>query len=169
MKNILMIATGGTIASKEGDLGLTPAVTGEELAASVPGIKDICHLEILQLMNIDSTNMRPRQWLMIRDAIMENYNHYDGFVILHGTDTMAYTAAALSYLIQDSVKPIVLTGSQKPMANPYTDAKINLFQSILYAADDLSCNVCIVFNGKVVAGAWCRRRRRRRCGSCGTW
>ena len=147
MKNILMIATGGTIASKEGDLGLTPAVTGEELAASVPGIKDICHLEILQLMNIDSTNMRPRQWLMIRDAIMENYNHYDGFVILHGTDTMAYTAAALSYLIQDSVKPIVLTGSQKPMANPYTDAKINLFQSILYAADDLSCNVCIVFNG----------------------
>ena len=144
-----MIATGGTIASKEGDLGLTPAVTGEELAASVPGIKDICHLEILQLMNIDSTNMRPRQWLMIRDAIMENYNHYDGFVILHGTDTMAYTAAALSYLIQDSVKPIVLTGSQKPMANPYTDAKINLFQSILYAADDLSCNVCIVFNGKL--------------------
>ena len=151
MKNILMIATGGTIASKEGDLGLTPAVTGEELAASVPGIKDICHLEILQLMNIDSTNMRPRQWLMIRDAIMENYNNYDGFVVLHGTDTMAYTAAALSYLIQDSVKPIVLTGSQKPMANPYTDAKINLFQSILYAADDLSCNVCIVFNGKVVA------------------
>ena len=102
-----MIATGGTIASKEGDLGLTPAVTGEELAASVPGIKDICHLEILQLMNIDSTNMRPRQWLMIRDAIMENYNNYDGFVVLHGTDTMAYTAAALSYLIQDSVKPIV--------------------------------------------------------------
>ena len=161
MKNILMIATGGTIASKEGDLGLTPAVTGEELAASVPGIKDICHLEVLQLMNIDSTNMRPRQWLMIRDAIMENYNNYDGFVVLHGTDTMAYTAAALSYLIQDSVKPIVLTGSQKPMANPYTDAKINLFQSILYAADDLSCNVCIVFNGKVVAGTRGRKQRTR--------
>ena len=161
MKNILMIATGGTIASKEGELGLTPAVTGEELAASVPGIKDICHLEILQLMNIDSTNMRPRQWLMIRDAIMENYNNYDGFVVLHGTDTMAYTAAALSYLIQDSVKPIVLTGSQKPMANPYTDAKINLFQSILYAADDLSCNVCIVFNGKVVAGTRGRKQRTR--------
>ena len=117
MKNILMIATGGTIASKEGDLGLTPAVTGEELAASVPGIKDICHLEVLQLMNIDSTNMRPRQWLMIRDAIMENYNNYDGFVVLHGTDTMAYTAAALSYLIQDSVKPIVLTGSQRSICS----------------------------------------------------
>ena len=74
---------------------------------------------------------------------------------------MAYTAAALSYLIQDSVKPIVLTGSQKPMANPYTDAKINLFQSILYAADDLSCNVCIVFNGKVVAGTRGRKQRTR--------
>ena len=141
----------------------TPGISdpGEELAASVPGIKDLCHLEVLQLMNIDSTNMRPRQWLMIRDAIMENYNNYDGFVVLHGTDTMAYTAAALSYLIQDSVKPIVLTGSQKPMANPYTDAKINLFQSILYAADDLSCNVCIVFNGKVVAGTRGRKQRTR--------
>ena len=134
-----MIATGGTIASKEGDLGLTPAVTGEELAASVPGIKDICHLEVLQLMNIDSTNMRPRQWLMIRDAIMENYNNYDGFVVLHGTDTMAYTAAALSYLIQDSVKPIVLTGSQKPMANPYTDVKY----SVCCRRSFLQCLHCI--------------------------
>ena len=131
MKKILMIATGGTIASKEGSLGLTPVVTGEELAASVPGLSEICKLDVLQLMNIDSTNMRPRQWLQIRNAIMDHYETYDGFVILHGTDTMAYTAAALSYLIQDSVKPIVLTGSQKPMANPYTDAKINLYQSIL--------------------------------------
>ncbi len=161
MKNILMIATGGTIASKEGDLGLTPAVTGEELADQRTWYQRYLSSGNTQLMNIDSTNMRPRQWLMIRDAIMENYNHYDGFVILHGTDTMAYTAAALSYLIQDSVKLIVLTGSQKPMANPYTDAKINLFQSILYAADDLSCNVCIVFNGKVVAGTRGRKQRTR--------
>lgn len=159
MKKILMIATGGTIASKEGSLGLTPVVTGEELAASVPGIRNLCSLEVLQLMNIDSTNMRPRQWLQIRDCIMEHYDAYDGFVILHGTDTMAYTAAALSYLIQDSIKPIVLTGSQKPMANPYTDAKINLYQSILYASDDASCNVCIVFNGKAVAGTRGRKQR----------
>ena len=145
MKRILLIATGGTIASTEDGNGLSPALTGEELAQSVPEISGLCELDVVQPMNIDSTNMRPRQWLMIRDAIMENYNNYDGFVVLHGTDTMAYTAAALSYLIQDSVKPIVLTGSQKPMANPYTDAKINLFQSILYAADDLSCNVCIVY------------------------
>lgn len=156
-----MIATGGTIASKEGAEGLTPAVTGEELAADVPGIRDKCRLEILQLMNIDSTNMRPRQWMLIRDAIIERYNNYDGFVVLHGTDTMAYTAAALSYLIQDSAKPIVFTGSQKPMGNPYTDARINIYQSILYALDDNSCNVSIVFNGKAVAGTRGRKQRTR--------
>lgn len=161
MKKILMIATGGTIASKETENGLTPAMTGEELAASVPGIKDKCEITVMQLMNIDSTNMRPRLWQLISDTIIEHYNDYDGFVILHGTDTMAYTAAALSYLIQDSPKPIVLTGSQKPMGNPYTDAKINLYQSILYALDDHSCDVTVVFNGKAIAGTRARKQRTR--------
>ena len=100
--HILVIATGGTIASKEGELGLTPAMSGEELVSDIPGIRNVCTLEVIKLMNIDSTNMRPCQWLKICDAIMEHYNCYDGFVILHGTDTMAYTAAALSYLIQNS-------------------------------------------------------------------
>lgn len=161
MKKILMIATGGTIASAGGKNGLTPAMTGEELIANVPGIRDKCELTVLQLMNIDSTNMRPRDWLRIRNSIMEQYELYDGFVILHGTDTMAYTAAALSYLIQNSKKPIVLTGSQKPMGNPYTDAKINIYQSILYALDSQSCNVSIVFNGKAVAGTRGRKQRTR--------
>lgn len=161
MKKILMIATGGTIASKESGHGLAPAMTGEELADSVPGIKDKCDLTVLQLMNIDSTNMRPRLWMMMRDTIIKYYDDYDGFVILHGTDTMAYTAAALSYLIQNSVKPIVLTGSQKPMGNPYTDAKINIYQSILYALDDRSFNVSIVFNGKAIAGTRARKQRTR--------
>ncbi len=161
MKKILMIATGGTIASKESGRGLTPAMTGEELADSVPGIKDKCDLTVLQLMNIDSTNMRPRLWMMMRDTIIKYYDDYDGFVILHGTDTMAYTAAALSYLIQNSSKPIVLTGSQKPMGNPYTDAKINIYQSILYALDDHSFNVSIVFNGKAIAGTRARKQRTR--------
>lgn len=161
MKKILMIATGGTIASKEGGDGLTPAMTGEELAANVPGIEEKCDLTVLQLMNIDSTNMRPKQWVMISKAILEHYDNYDGFVVLHGTDTMAYTAAALSYLIQDSKKPIVLTGSQKPMGDPYTDAKLNIYQSILYALDKHSCKVSIVFNGKAVAGTRARKQRTR--------
>ena len=140
MKRILIIATGGTIAStSDGEAGgLTPTASGRELADKVPLLDTIAELDFVQPMNIDSTNMRPRDWLVIRDVIAEAYDRYDGFVVLHGTDTMAYTAAALSYLIQDSEKPIVLTGSQQPMASPFTDAKLNIYQSVLYACDDAS-------------------------------
>ena len=159
MKRILLIATGGTIASTEDGNGLSPALTGEELAQSVPEIAGLCELDIVQPMNIDSTNMRPRDWMTIRDVIVDGYTSHDGFVILHGTDTMSYTAAALSYLIQDSPKPIVLTGSQKPMANPFTDAKLNLYQSLLYALDERSHDVSIVFGGVAIAGTRARKQR----------
>lgn len=159
MKNILLIATGGTIASAEDGNGLSPALTGEELARSVPEIEDLCNLDIVQPMNIDSTNMRPADWLRIAEVVREGYDTHDGFVILHGTDTMAYTAAALSYLIQNSPKPIVLTGSQQPMGNPFTDAKINLYQSLAYAVDDRSRDVCIVFGGYAIAGTRARKQR----------
>ena len=159
MKNILLIATGGTIASAEDGHGLSPSLTGEDLARAVPEIARLAHIGICQLMNIDSTNMQPADWLRISRAIVQEYDAYDGFVVLHGTDTMAYTAAALSYLIQDSPKPIVLTGSQKPMEDSFTDAKLNLFQSILYAVDDRSHDVTIVFNGAVIAGTRGRKQR----------
>lgn len=159
MKHILLIATGGTIASAEDGNGLSPALTGEELARSVPEIEGLCELDIVQPMNIDSTNMRPADWLRIAEVIHENYNTHDGFVVLHGTDTMSYTAAALSYLIQDSPKPIVLTGSQQPMGNPFTDAKINLYQSLVYAVSDRSRDVSIVFGGYAIAGTRARKQR----------
>ena len=159
MKRILLIATGGTIASLEDGNGLTPGLTGEQLAQAVPQIDSLCQLDILQVMNIDSTNMRPADWLKIADAIRVGYNDYDGFVVLHGTDTMSYTAAALSYLVQNSPKPIVLTGSQQPMGSPFTDAKLNLYQSLLYAADERSRDVSIVFGGKVIAGTRARKQR----------
>ena len=159
MKRILLIATGGTIASTEDGNGLSPALTGEELAQSVPEISGLCELDVVQPMNIDSTNMRPSDWMRIRDVIVEGYADHDGFVVLHGTDTMSYTAAALSYLIQDSPKPIVLTGSQKPMGNPFTDAKLNLYQSLLYALDEHSHDVSIVFGGVAIAGTRARKQR----------
>ncbi len=159
MKDILVIATGGTIASAEDGNGLAPTLTGEELVGYVPEVKGICRFDVVQPMNIDSTNMRPRDWMSIRDVVVENYMRYDGFVVLHGTDTMAYTAAALSYLVQNSPKPVVLTGSQRPMANPFTDAKLNLYHSLLYAADDGSRDVSIVFGGEVVAGTRARKQR----------
>ncbi len=159
VKRILIIATGGTIASTSDGAGLTPTATGQELADKVPLLDTIAELDFVQPMNIDSTNMRPRDWLRIRDVIVGAYDRYDGFVVLHGTDTMAYTAAALSYLIQDSEKPIVLTGSQQPMASPFTDAKLNLYQAVLYAADDASRDVSVVFSGKAIAGTRAHKQR----------
>ena len=88
----------------------------------------------------------------MEQAIEEHYDEYDGFVITHGTDTMAYTAAALSYLIQNSPKPIVITGAQKPIDMDNTDARINLADSLLFASSPKAHGVNIVFDGKVIAG-----------------
>ncbi len=74
-------------------------------------------------MDIDSTNMQPEHWVMMAEAVYENYSSYDGFVITHGTDTMAYTSAALSYMLQNIDKPVAITGSQVPITFKKTDAK----------------------------------------------
>ena len=94
MKKILMITTGGTIASKKTDDGLTPGLTPEELLGFIPAVKDICRVETLSVCNIDSTNVTPEHWKLMERTIESNYDAYDGFVICHGTDTLAYTAAA---------------------------------------------------------------------------
>ena len=159
MKRILMLATGGTIASMESGQGLSPAITSEELLSHVPAVGELCQVEAVQLMNLDSTNVGPGHWLEIAGAVRERYDQYDGFVITHGTDTMAYTAAALSYLIQDSPKPIVITGSQKSIALNDTDARRNLYDSFLYAADRDSHDVSLVFDGRVILGTRARKER----------
>ena len=96
MKKILMIATGGTIASRLGDNGLSPQMSGEEMLTYVPQIQTLCEVDCIQLMNIDSTNISPVEWELLAKTIEDKYDRYDGFVICHGTDTMAYTASALS-------------------------------------------------------------------------
>ncbi len=159
MKKILMIGTGGTIASKQTDAGLTPGLTAEDILAYIPAVKNVCHVETIQVMNIDSSNMTPVLWKDIVNTIEENYANYDGFVVCHGTDTLAYTAAALSYMIQNSAKPIVVTGSQKPISKDVTDAKTNLLDSFIYASDDDSQNVSIVFDGKVICGTRAKKER----------
>mgnify|MGYP001051520408 CR=1 FL=1 len=159
MKRILMIGTGGTIASEMTPDGLTPELNTEQLLEFIPDIGKLCLVDCLQLYSLDSTNIRPENWLGIVEILRKSYDVYDGFVISHGTDTMAYTAAALSYLVQGSPKPIVLTGSQKPMGNPFTDAKLNLYQSLLYALDEHSHDVSIVFGGVAIAGTRARKQR----------
>ena len=158
-KKILLLATGGTIASKKSENGLKPQITPEELLEYIPQVKEFCEVSAIQLLNLDSSNMEPEHWKKIVHAIREYYDAYDGFVIAHATDTMAYTAAALSYMIQNSTKPIVITGAQKPIDLEITDAKSNLIDSFLYAADEKSQGVQIVFDGKVIAGTRAKKVR----------
>ena len=161
MKRVLVIATGGTIASAEEGSGLAPALTGEQLVAFVPEVAQMRHIEVSQVMNVDSTNMRPEGWLTIAGEVRRRYDDFDGFVVLHGTDTLAYTAAGLSYLVQGRSKPIVLTGSQLPMGDPGTDGKRNLLDAVLVACDDAAAGVMVAFGGKVISGTAARKVRTR--------
>lgn len=158
-RKVLLIATGGTIASTESGNGLKPAISSDEILRYIPEIMNYSQVEAYQLCSVDSTNMKPEIWCQIVDTIKKNYEKYDGFVIAHGTDTMAYTAAALSYLIQNSMKPIVLTGSQKPIELENTDGRTNLMDAIIYASDRKSQGVSIVFDGKVIAGTRAKKVR----------
>lgn len=159
MKKILMIGTGGTIASAQSEKGLKPALRPDDVISYIPDVEKICELETIQIANIDSTNMSPKYWQMLACCIKGYYDEYDGFVISHGTDTLAYTAAALSYMIRESRKPIVITGAQKPICMDVTDAKTNLIDSFIYAADAESRDVSIVFDGKVIAGTRAKKIR----------
>lgn len=159
MCDIAIIFTGGTIASQKTAKGLEPVLNAEQILSYLPDIgTDIC-LHTLQICNLDSTNMNYKYWLKIAEAVEMNYKDYNGFVICHGTDTMAYTAAALSYLIQNSPKPVVLTGSQQPIQMEITDAKKNLYDSIKYAADKDSSGVSLIFDGQVIAGTRAKKTK----------
>ena len=160
MKKILLIATGGTIASvHSGADGLVPQLNADKLLQYVPEIFDVCQPSTIQIYNIDSTNVTPDHWRLLAKTIKDNYDAYDGFVVCHGTDTMSYTAAMISYMVQHSPKPIVFTGSQKPIDKEDTDGRINLRDSFLYAASKNAADVVIVFQGNVIAGTRARKIR----------
>ena len=133
MKKILLISTGGTISCINTNMGLTPALTTKQMLKLVHLPDEECKIDDIQLMNIDSGNIQIKHWTQIAELIKNSYESYDGFVITHGTDTLAYTSAALSYLIQDADKPIVITGSQLPIGSTNTDGISNLRNSILMA------------------------------------
>ena len=159
MKKILMITTGGTIACIKTSSGLIPHATPEELLKEVAVINSFCIPTGINLMCLDSTDMLPSDWLKIKECIEENYKDYDGFVICHGTDTLSFTASALSYLIQNSKKPIVLTGAQKPISTDSTDARNNLIDSFRYASYEHAKGVVVVFDGKVISGTKAQKIR----------
>lgn len=154
MKKLMFIATGGTIASGDSGGGLTPEVSAEELLSGIR-VTD-AEVHAVQPFALDSTNLTPQHWTELAALIRDCWQDYDGFVVTHGTDTMAYGAAALSCLIQDAGKPIILTGSQLPMGDPDTDARRNLTDAFLCAQRGRA-GVWVSFCGRVIAGNAARK------------
>ena len=157
MNRVLLLSTGGTIAALEGDEGLSPGLSPHALLEAVPDIRAFCQPEGEALASLDSTNILPKHWLQISRAIQRRYNDFDAFVITHGTDTLAYTGAALSYLIQNSEKPIILTGAQRPIWAGGSDGPKNLLDSFFFAARSGVGGVYIVFGGKAILGTRARK------------
>ncbi len=139
MKNsskILLIYTGGTIGMiKDYDSGALIAFNFDDLLQNIPELKILEHeIDTISFEHpIDSSNMNPNEWIKIANIIHDRYDEYDGFVVLHGSDTMSYTASALSFMFENLSKPIIFTGSQLPIGDLRTDAKENLITSIQIA------------------------------------
>jgi L-asparaginase len=135
--NILLIYTGGTIGMiKDPDTGALKAFDFENLLDRIPELKLLdCEINTISFDNpIDSSNMNPDYWIQIAEIIENNYDDFDGFVVLHGSDTMSYSASALSFMFENLAKPIIFTGSQLPIGDLRTDAKENLITSIQMAS-----------------------------------
>ncbi len=153
MKKILLIHTGGTF-------GMSPVVPGEELAPGqlqdqiltyVPEIEKIADIHVKIPFNLDSSNIHAPEWDLLAQLVYDNEKNYDGFVIIHGTDTMAYTASALSFSLLNFRKPVVLTGAQRPLSQLRNDARSNLIDSIELATMGIP-EVMIVFGQRVLRG-----------------
>lgn len=154
-KKILLIYTGGTIGMiKDPAKNTLIPFNFDELLKAVPELKsDELDLDNISIQNpIDSSNMNPENWVEITNLIKNNYSTYDGFVILHGTDTMAYTASALSFMLQNLDKAVILTGSQIPVGVRRTDGKENLITSVEIAASDKVNEVCVYFENQLYRG-----------------
>ena len=157
---VLLIYTGGTIGMvQDPETGALNPFDFEHLIDQVPELKKFKVQLKVQSFNppIDSSNMSPKIWLELSQIIFENYSSFDGFVILHGSDTMAYTASALSFMLQNLSKPVVLTGSQLPIGVIRTDGKENLITAIEIAAAKqrgkaIVPEVCIYFEYKLFRG-----------------
>ena len=150
-KKICLIATGGTIASVETPEGMKPLLDGKELLAKVPELESLVVIDIVELMQLDSTNIQPKDWIQMTQAIEERYADYDGFIITHGTDTMAHSAAALYYMLENLQKPVIFTGSQLSLVEEGSDAPANLLLA-MYGAVSSVPGVYLAFHNKLMQG-----------------
>ena len=156
MSRVYIAYTGGTIGMKKRGGSYAPAegYLSERLAAMPEFAGDATPSYTLHEYSplLDSSNMRPQNWQAIAEDIAANYDDYDGFVVIHGTDTMAYTASALSFMLENLSKPVLLTGSQIPLAEVRSDARENLITSLLIAANYPIPEVCLYLNGSLLRG-----------------
>nr|WP_320135746.1 asparaginase [uncultured Amphritea sp.] len=155
-RHILIIHAGGTIGMQASAQGYVPVAgfeqrvrqqLNDERAAELPAFD---MLELDQL--IDSSNLQPHHWIELACIIEQRWQQYDGFVLLHGTDTMAYTASMLSFMLQGLDKPVIVTGSQIPLAELRNDALDNLLTALIFAGQYPVPEVCICFNGRLLRG-----------------
>ena len=158
--NILLLYTGGTIGMmKDFETGALKAFNFSKLLQKIPELKQLeCSIKTISFENpIDSSNMHPEKWVKIASMIEENYQNFDGFVVLHGSDTMSYSASALSFMLENLNKPVVFTGSQLPIGDLRTDAKENLITAIQIASlqqkgKSVIHEVCLYFEYKLYRG-----------------
>jgi L-asparaginase len=155
-KSVCILATGGTISMQKTSQGYAPVPGYLEISmAKIPELQneDMPHYVIHEFKQpIDSANMTPDCWQQIGEYIEKNYHDFDGFVILHGTDTMAYSASALSFMLENLNKPVILTGSQLPLFETRSDARENLINALWLAGNYAIPEVCIYFNNKLFRG-----------------
>jgi L-asparaginase len=154
---VLLVHTGGTLGMRRGDDGAYACEPGAlaEALARLPELRDPALPEVRLLEEgplLDSSDMRPRDWQRIADALVAHAGDVDGFVVVHGTDTMAYTASALSFMLEGLDRPVVLTGSQIPLAEVRSDARENLVTSLLLATTPDLAEVVLYLGGAVLRG-----------------
>lgn len=150
-KKILLISTGGTISSVESEKGLIPGISADELLKYVDFKDKSVEIKTQNLFSMDSSNIQPEEWKVIATEVHNALTIYDGVIVTHGTDTMAYTSSMLSFMLQNLNKPVILTGSQLSITETGTDAIINLKDAINFVLSEAK-GVFVVFGGKVILG-----------------
>lgn len=149
-KRYILLATGGTIASVAGKNGLHPGISAKELLQRI-GVPGDIDLEGRDVFALDSSNIQPEEWQVLAQAVRNALQEADGVLVTHGTDTLAYTAAALSFMLLQESKPVVLTGSQLPLGHPLSDAPSN-FMEALAVLQKAERGVYLVFHHQVILG-----------------
>ena len=150
-KKILIITTGGTLACVQNEKGLVPGLSSNDILSYISDITNLYDVDFYELFQLDSANIQPSNWQTMAETIYEKYTSYDGIVIFHGTDTMAYTASALSFMLLNIPIPVVITGSQLSILNPLADAVENCRCAIHMAGSGMP-GIFLAFNRKVILG-----------------